>query len=97
MSTLIRAGTLGQDRPLPISPRDRSSGEVVSLLRVVWLSLMKGSWPIPALALGLVFLDQLDLGHSGSCWLMYRGPLDLLTNRCLVTPRVITLINMFAN
>ena len=41
----------------------------------------------PALALGLVFLNQLDLGRSCSCWLMYRGSLVLLTNRCLETPR----------
>jgi len=35
---------------------------------------------------GLIFLDQLGLGRSGSCWLTYRGPLGLLTNRCLETP-----------
>ena len=51
------------------------------------LSLMKGSWPAPALALGLVFFDQLGLGRLGSCWLMYHGLLGLLTNRCLETPR----------
>jgi hypothetical protein len=48
---------------------------------------MKGSWPILALALGLVFLDQLGLGRLGSYWLTYHGPLGLLTNRCLETPR----------
>jgi hypothetical protein len=52
---------------LPIPPRGQSGGEVMSLLRVAWLSLMKGSWPTLALALGLVFLDQLGLGRSGSC------------------------------
>jgi hypothetical protein len=69
-----------------VPPRGQSGGEVVSLLRIMWLSLMKGSWLILALALGLVFLDQLDLGRSGSCWLIYCGPLGLLTNRCLETP-----------
>jgi hypothetical protein len=59
----------------------------MSLLRIVWLILMKGSWSTPALVLGLVFLDQLVLGHLGPCWLMYHGPLGLLTNHCLKTPR----------
>jgi hypothetical protein len=53
----------------------------------MWLSQMKGSWPTPALVLGLVFLDQLGLGRSDICWLMYHGSLVLLTNRCLETPR----------
>ena len=59
----------------------------MTFLCVVRLSLVKGSWPTLALALGLVFLDQLGLGHLGSCWLMYCGLFDLLTNRCLETPR----------
>jgi hypothetical protein len=86
VSTLVRAGMLGQARLLSVPPRGQSGGEVVSLLLIVWLSLMKGSWPILALALGLVFLDQLGLGRSGSCWLIYCGPLGLLTNHCLETP-----------
>jgi hypothetical protein len=53
----------------------------------MWLSQMKGSWPTPALALGLVFLDQLGLDRSGTCWLMYHGSHVLLTNRCLETPQ----------
>jgi hypothetical protein len=57
---------------------------VVGRSCVMW---MKGSWLTPTLALGLVFLDQLGLDRSGSCWLMYRGPLVLLTNRCLEAPR----------
>ena len=77
---------LGQARPLPIPPRGQSSGEVMSLLRIMWLSLMKQSWTTPALALVLVFLDQLGFDRLGSCWLMYHGPLSLLTNRCLETP-----------
>ena len=56
---------LGQARPLPVPPRGRSGGEVVSLLHVVWLSFMVGSWPTPTLVLGLVFLDQLGLSCSG--------------------------------
>jgi hypothetical protein len=59
----------------------------MSLLRVMWLSLMKGSWLTLTLALGLVFLDQLGLGSSGSSWLMYRGLPGLLTNHCLETPK----------
>ena len=54
---------------------------------VVRLSLMKGSWPALALALDLVFLNQLGVGRSGSNWPMYREPLGLLTNRYLETPR----------
>jgi hypothetical protein len=77
---------LGQARPLLVPPKGRCGGEVMSLLRVMWLSLMKGSWPSPALALGLVFLDQLGLGRSDSCWLMYYGPPSLLANHCLETP-----------
>jgi hypothetical protein len=50
-------------------------------------SLTKGSWPAPALALGLVFLYRLGFGRSGSCRLKYHGLLVLLANRCLETPR----------
>jgi hypothetical protein len=56
-------------------------------LCAVQLSPMKGSWPTPAFALGLVFFDQLGFSHSGPCWLMYRGPLSLLINRCPEIPR----------
>jgi hypothetical protein len=46
------------------------------------------------LALALVILDQLGLSRSGSCWLMYCGPLGLLANRCLETPRSYNLDTM---
>jgi len=45
----------------------------VSLVRCVAKS-DEGVVVGPALALGLVFLDQLSLGRSGSRWLTYRGP-----------------------
>jgi hypothetical protein len=83
--THIRVGTLGWIRPLLVPPRGQDSGEVMSFLYLVRLSLMKRSWPALALALGLVFLDQLGLGRSGSCWLIYCGPLGLITNHCLET------------
>jgi len=51
---------------------------------------MKGLLLTMALVLGLVFLDQLGLGRSGFCWLMYRGPLGLLTHHCFETPGIIT-------
>ena len=86
MPTLVRADMSGYARPLPVLPRGQDGGEVVRLLYVVRLSLMKGSWPALALVLGLVFLDQLGLSSLGFRWLTYRGPLDLLTNRCLETP-----------
>ena len=87
MPTLVRTGVPSYAQPLSIPPRGQDGGEVVRLSCIVWLSLMKGSWPAPALALGLVFFDQLGLGRSGSCWLMYHGLLGLLTNQCLETPQ----------
>jgi len=85
MPTFVRTGMPSCARPLFVPPRCQDGGEVARLLCIVRLSQMKGSWPAPALALGLVFLDQLGLGRSGSCRLMYRGPLVLLTDRCLET------------
>ena len=71
----------------PFFTGGQDGGEVMCFLYAARLSLMKGSWPAPALAHGLVFLDQLGLGRSGSHWLTYRGLLGLLTNRSLETPR----------
>ena len=60
------------------------------LSSVVWLRQEEGSWLTLALVSGLVHLAQPGLGRSGLRQLMYRGPLGLLTNRCLETPGVIT-------
>jgi hypothetical protein len=59
------------------------------LARLVWraCSCQSRRRGRESLVLGLVFLDQLGLGRSGPYWLMYHGPLGLLTNRCLETPR----------
>jgi hypothetical protein len=67
MPILVRIGIPGCAPPLPAPPRGRHGGEVTRLSCAVWLSLLKGLWPTPALALGLVFLDQLGLGRSGLC------------------------------
>ena len=67
MPILVRTGLPGCARSLPVPPRGQDGGEVVSLSCVVQLNLLKGSWPASALALGLVFLDQLGLGRSGLC------------------------------
>ena len=67
----------------------------MSFLSIVRLSLMKRLRPILTLALGLVFLDQVGLGHSGPCWLMYHGPLGLLSNRCPETPQGYNPDNLF--
>jgi hypothetical protein len=56
MPNLVRMGVPGCARPLPAPPKGQDGGEVVHLSCAVQLSLMKGSWPAPALALGLVFL-----------------------------------------
>ena len=73
-------------RPLPIPPMGRDDGEVMRLSCVVRLILLKVSRPASALALGLVFFDQLGLGRLGLCWSIYCGPHGPLTNQCFETP-----------
>jgi hypothetical protein len=67
MPILVRTGIPGYAPPLPAPPRGRDGGEVTRLSCTVRLSLLNGLWPTPALALGLVFLDQLGLGRLGLC------------------------------
>jgi hypothetical protein len=67
MPILVRTGVPSYAPPLLAPPRGQDGGEVTRLSCAVRLSLLKGLWPTPALALGLVFLDQLGLGHSGLC------------------------------
>jgi hypothetical protein len=67
MPILVRMGMPSYARPLPVPPRGQDGGDVVHVSCVVRLSPLMGSWPISALALGLVFLDQLGLGRSGLC------------------------------
>jgi hypothetical protein len=58
---LVRMDVPGYARPLPIL----LWGQAVERSCVVRLSLLKGSWPASALALGLILLDQLGLDRSG--------------------------------
>ena len=63
MPNLVITSVPGCARPLPVPPRDWDSEEGVRLSCAVRLSLLKGSWPAPALAFGLVFLDLLGLSR----------------------------------
>jgi hypothetical protein len=84
MLTLVRADSLGWVRPLLVPPRSRDGGEVMSFLYVVQLSLMK-VMADPGLG-----VQPGSLSWASVVWvfarLTYRGPLSLLTNRCLEIP-----------
>jgi hypothetical protein len=76
----------------PRSSQGRDGGERVHLSSTVRVRQEKGVVAVPGLSiqLGSLGLARLDLGRSGFHQLMCRGPLGLLTNQCLETPRVIT-------
>jgi hypothetical protein len=67
MPNIVKTGVPSYARLLPALLWGQGDGEVVRLSCVMWLSLLKGSWPAFVLALGLVLLNQLGLGRSGLC------------------------------
>jgi hypothetical protein len=86
MLVLVRAGTLGWARPLPVSSGGRDEGEVVCLLSIVRLRQEGGVVADPSLSirpglLGLAGPRSFGLSLTDELW-----ALGLLSNRCLKTP-----------